>query len=204
MPLRVLACLLLVLLGGCGAAPEPQGPLTGDRLVEALRDGGLVLYLRHTETTSSGVDSLDALGDCAAQRELTDFGREDARQIGRAFDELDIPVGDVVASPFCRTVETAELAFGDVRTDRGLLALDSLEDPDERAAAQEAGRRLVAAEPEDGENTVLVGHISNVRPITGATAEEGGTLVFRPDGDGGFSLVGEVAPQGWQRLAARR
>lgn len=200
--LRLLACLLacLLLLPGCSAlsAPEPEGPLTGERLVEALRDGGLVLYLRHTHTTEDGTDDLAHPQRCAGQRELTERGRQEARAMGIAFRSLDLPVGRVVASPICRTKETAVLAFGRAQTDRALLPV-----PDDASAEQLApGRRLLSTRPADGTNVVLVGHISNVRPLTGATPDEGGTVLFRPDGDGGFTLVAEVPPQGWQRLAA--
>ena len=50
--------------------------------------------------------------DCAHQRNLTDGGRADARAIGAAIRSLGIPIGEVLASPFCRTRETAELIFG--------------------------------------------------------------------------------------------
>jgi phosphohistidine phosphatase SixA len=190
----------VVLLTGCLAAPEPQGPLTGQALVDALRDGGHVLYLRHTETTRGGVDDLATLGDCTRQRPLSDAGRRDAREIGVAFDELGIPVGDVLASPFCRTVETARLAFGDVEADEGLLALAP--DGSNREATADRVRALLADEPDDGENTVLVGHVSNLALVTSYEPEEGGTIVLRPDGER-WTLVGEVPPQGWQRLAER-
>jgi phosphohistidine phosphatase SixA len=48
----------------------------------------------------------------ARQRNLTDGGRADARAIGAAIRSLGIPIGEVLASPFCRTRETAELIFG--------------------------------------------------------------------------------------------
>lgn len=202
MSARLLLVLALLLTGCSGlGSPEPEGPLTGERLVDALRDGGLVLYLRHTETTEGGVDSVDTLGDCSAQRELSDAGRQDAREIGEALSELEVPVATVLASPFCRTVETAELAFDEVGTDDALLALASTgQSTAEQDAAQERVRELLAEEPPEGENVVLVGHISNVGPVTGTSPAEGGTVVFRPGGDG-FRLVAEVPPQGWQRLA---
>ena len=197
---RLLLCLAL--LTGCSglSAPEPEGPLTGDRLVEALQDGGLVLFLRHTETTADGVDDLSRPEQCQGQRSLTDAGREQARDIGRAFEELEIPVGRVVASPICRTAETARLAFGRTDTDRALLPTEGEASTEELVAG---GRALLADEPPEGENTVLVGHISSIRALAGAEPEEGGTVVFRPTGDT-FMIVGEVAPGGWQRLAARR
>lgn len=197
---RLLLCALL--LTGCGglSPPEPEGPLTGDRLVAALREGGLVLYLRHTATTDSGTDDLARPEACEGQRSLTEEGRADAREIGAAVETLGVPIGPVVASPICRTKETAVLAFGDAVTDRALLPVDG-ETPEQQLTA---GRRLLAAQPPDGTNTVLVGHISNVRALSGAEPREGGTIVFRPHGDGDFRIVGQLPPQGWQHLAARR
>lgn len=202
----LLLLALLVVLVACSPSSGDEidlGLLTGDALVEELRDGGLVLYLRHTETTGSGVDSVATLGDCTEQRELSDDGRQDAREIGDAFDALRLPVARVVASPFCRTVETAELAFGEVDTDDGLLALASTGQVSEaeRQRTEAAGRALIAAPPPAGSNVVLVGHVSNVGPITGVSPDEGGTAVFRPDGEGGFTLVAQVPPQGWPELA---
>ena len=206
MPTRTLLALLLLLLPACGglSEPEPEGPLTGSALVEELREGGYVLFLRHTETTKGGVDDISTLGDCRRQRELSDAGRTDAREIGAAFEKLEIPVAKVVASPFCRTVETAELAFGRASTEDALVAVAATGlDEATQQRALEDGRRLLATQPSDGSNVVVVGHLANLRQLAGAEPKEGGTVVFEPDGDGGFQLVAEVPPQGWQRLADR-
>jgi phosphohistidine phosphatase SixA len=200
MSVRLLLCLLLLTACAQVEPPEPEGPLSGARLVEALRDGGLVVYLRHTETTEGGTDDPTKPSDCAAQRKLSEKGKQDARLIGEAFQKLDLPVGEVIASPYCRTRETAELAFDEVRTDPAMLPLPGVGAPGQDAAF-DAAKQLVAEEPEDGTLTVLVGHISVIEPVTGATPEEGGAAVFRPDGEGEFRIVAEVAPGGWQRLA---
>lgn len=209
MPSRLALVVLALLLAACAGGSEPTdtadaAELEGEALVEALRTGGLVLYLRHTETTSGGVDAYETLGDCAAQRELSEAGRVDAREIGVAFDELDVPLDRVVASPFCRTVETAELAFGATETDEALLALPTMEGVSEEARDRvaAAGRELIATPPAGEGNVVLVGQLGNVSPITGTSMDEGGTAVFRPDGGGSFDLVAQVPPQGWQALAA--
>ena len=191
--------LALLLLTGCSglSAPEPEGPLTGERLVEELRDGGLVLYLRHTATVADAPDGLPT-DPCAKQRGLTDAGRRDAREIGAAFRELEIPVDRVLVSPYCRTADTGKLAFEEVEREDALLPIPT--GADGEASAKEQLRQLLGTKPDNG-NTVLVGHVSNLRLAADANPEEGGTIVFRPEGDGEFVLVAEVPPGGWARLA---
>lgn len=193
--------LTVLLLSGCSglSAPEPEGPLTGDALVEALQDGGLVLYLRHAITDADAADGLPT-DPCGKQRGLTEEGRRQARDIGAAIRALDIPIGDVRASPYCRTADTAELAFGRVERDDALLPIPEGADGEERAEARL--RAMLSEEPSEG-NTVLVGHVTNLRLAVDATPEEGGAVVLRPDGDGRFLLIGEIAPGAWQRLADR-
>ena len=107
--MRVL--LLSILLLACPALAEPSA-----QLIEQLRAGGYVLYLRHTSTDFSQNDSrMTSYEDCASQRNLTDQGRDEARAIGEHVKRLKIPIGEVLASPFCRTMETARLAFGKAR-----------------------------------------------------------------------------------------
>ena len=61
-------------------------------------------------------DSTRDLRDCSRQRNLTAKGRREARSIGSALRRLDIPVGEAPASPYCRTRQTARLAFGRLRS----------------------------------------------------------------------------------------
>lgn len=198
-----LSLVLAASLAGCGdPAPERSPQLTGSSLVEELREGGHVFFLRHTETARGGIDSVNTLGDCSAQRPLTDQGRQDARELGAALERLDIPIGDVVASPFCRTLETAQLAFGRAEPDDALLALASV--GGDGSSAQErtldAVRALALQDPADGTNTVLVGHVSTIGPLTGVSPAEGATVVVRAV-DGELTVVAEVQPGGWEQLA---
>lgn len=199
MGLRLL--IVVLLLTGCSglSAPEPEGPLRGGQLVEALREGGFVLYLRHTATVEDAADGLPT-DDCSRQRGLTEAGQRDARELGQALRALRIPVGRVLASPYCRTVDTATLAFGEVQESEVLLPIATGADGEERG--EQRLRELLSDEPEEG-NTFLVGHVTNLRLAADASPEEGGTVVFRPDGDGGFRIAAEVGPGGWQRLARR-
>ena len=100
--------------GRSRSTPRPRSRRSpAAALLSALRAGGYVLYFRHTATDFGQNDEkMTGFEDCANQRNLTDGGRADARAIGAAIRSLGIPIGDVLASPFCRTRETAELIFG--------------------------------------------------------------------------------------------
>ncbi len=109
----LLVLSLAVADAPCGRRRAPNAPHAGATLLSALRAGGYVLYFRHTATDFGQNDEkMTGFEDCANQRNLTDAGRADARAIGAAIRSLGIPIGDVLASPFCRTRETAELIFG--------------------------------------------------------------------------------------------
>src|SRR3954464_2544153 len=114
----------------------PVDPLQGAALVSALRQGGFVLYLRHASTGFGQNDEgMTDFANCASQRNLTDAGRAEARAIGAALRELRIPVGPVVASPFCRTMETARLVFGDAtKPSRAVVGGPGTDDSGQRYA----------------------------------------------------------------------
>jgi virginiamycin B lyase len=149
-------------------------------------------------------DSTRDLGDCSRQRNLNAQGRRQARTIGRAFRRLEIPVGRVLASPFCRTRDTARLAFGRARPSRSLLAAEFFSDDQAEERQRARFRRLLRQRPRGDTNTILVSHGFAIDDATGETVGEGEAAVFRRDRGGrGFRLVERVQPDRWARLAAR-
>jgi hypothetical protein len=106
----------------------------------------------------------------------------------------------VLTSAFCRTKETAQLAFGRATVSRALLnTVNAVHDARWRNQIR-AARRLLGTKPAPGRITVFVTHGSVVGDMTGLALEEGETLVFRPRGDSRFRLVGRVLPQEWTTL----
>lgn len=95
------------------SAPAAGVALAGAALLRELRRGGYVIYFRHTATDfSKRDDAMKSFDDCDNQRLLSAQGRADARRIGEAIRTLKLPLGEVLASPMCRTMDHAALAFG--------------------------------------------------------------------------------------------
>src|SRR5688572_17565050 len=91
----------------------PSTALADEALWSLLKKGGQVVLMRHAVTTPGVGDPPGfRLDDCSTQRNLTDAGRQDARRVGAAFRARNIVVESVYSSPWCRCVETANLAFG--------------------------------------------------------------------------------------------
>jgi len=102
---------------------DPPRELKGEQIIRALKGGGYTLLFRHTAraTNVTEFNDLIVLADCSTQIPLTELGRAQARSVGEAMRKLGIPIGETIASPFCRTMETARLIAGNARADNAVL-----------------------------------------------------------------------------------
>lgn len=155
-----------------------------------LRAGGLVVLMRHTETTPGVGDPAGfRVDECATQRNLSDAGRQHARRLGEALRARGVPIGAVLTSRWCRAVDTARLAFG--RADVW-APLDSTFHDGSNKDTQTAAVRARIASFRGPDNLFLVGHGSNILALTGIRPPQGGMVIVAPDGANGFRLVGEL------------
>jgi phosphohistidine phosphatase SixA len=203
------AALGLLLL----ATPVSAGQLTGDTapklsgaaLVKELQKGGYVIFVRHGATTDHGEkDVSDAdLDDCARQRNLSDTGVAQTKEMGAALKALRIPVGEVYSSPYCRCVDTAKNIFGKATKSKALHFAIHLRTA-ERGTVTGQLLDLLAKMPADGANIGLVSHTANLQEAVGIWPKpEGVAHVFKPKGDGTFSYVGVMQPEAWMAEAKR-
>ena len=78
-----------------------------------LREGACVLMLRHAQTEAGvGNPPNFNLAQCSTQRNLSEAGRAQSRQIGQWLSSRRLRPRRVTSSPWCRCQETADLAFG--------------------------------------------------------------------------------------------
>ena len=155
--------------------------------------------MRHASTDLSQNDSkMSGYEDCAHQRNLTDKGRGEARDIGAQVKRLRIPIGEVLASPFCRTMETARLAFGKAQAMNevrgGPMRTD---DP----ARYDALRQILATRPAGKTNNVVSSHGNPFHAVAGPPyLAEGEIAVVRPEGGMRFTVVARIRPEDWSGL----
>jgi broad specificity phosphatase PhoE len=190
-------------------AAQQSVQLEGAALVSALREGGYNLYFRHAATDWSLNDHVSQEGDWTScdpdkMRQLAPSGRQTAKLVGEAIRALQIPIGTVLASPYCRTLRTAQLmALGPVETTTDIMNTRVATYFGGVAAVAERTRHRLSTPPKAGTNTVLVAHGNVLRAATDEYTGEAGAVIFRPDGNGRYSVVARVTPQEWQQLAAR-
>ena len=155
-----------------------------------LDDGSIVLF-RHAEAPGFGDPEGFKLGDCRTQRNLDDTGRAQARRLGEAFRTRGVAVGAVLTSQWCRTRETAELAFpGQVRDDP---RFNSFFGERTREPVQTAAALAILNRWRGPGVLVVVTHQVNISALTNLPTASGEGVVLRPQGDG-VTVVGRIRP----------
>lgn len=188
--------------GALSLAPTAHAEMTGEAMLGALKSGGYVIYFRHakSDTTQNDADPIK-VEDCSTQRNLSDAGKAQAKQIGATLKERGIQVDKALASAYCRAKETASLMVGNHEVSSALFYSLALPKDGAAKAADEL-KKILATAPKSGANTILVGHTSNLKEVAGVwPKKEGGAYVFQPDGSGGFKLIGSLEPTDLEKKA---
>ena len=204
---RLATIVFLAAMSQPAAADTPE-------LISSLRQGGYVLIFRHTATDDSQKDVYPfKFDDMSAQRQLSDKGRDMARQIGAAMKDLAIPIGDIYTSRLNRAVEAGTLISGhevkpvDALTDSSNASASGMANPTgTNAKAGQAVRQLVDAPPKPGTNTVLVTHKTNIADAFGKDAgdvQEGEAFVYKASASGPATFAGRIKIADWSAKAGK-
>ncbi|CAN5920324.1 hypothetical protein BH11PSE8_BH11PSE8_36570 [soil metagenome] len=177
-----LACLLGALGATVHAEPEAAW--------EPLRDGSVILF-RHAMAPGGGDPPGATLNDCRTQRNLDEAGRAQARNIGAAFRARGVDVGSVLTSQWCRTRETAALAFpGRGRDDVRFNSFFG--DASKEVPQTEAALAMLSQWRGPGV-LVVVTHQVNITALTGIVPSSGEGVIVRPKGQG-IDVLGRLQP----------
>jgi phosphohistidine phosphatase SixA len=157
--MALLICLVGLLANTAVLAQE----LTGQPLFDRIKQGGVVLVMRHAQT----------------QRNLSEEGKAQSARIGAALREAGITFTAVRSSAWCRCKDTARIGFGDYTV---WAQLNSFFDARTNEPLQTAAlvRALQLLKPNHTE--MWVTHQVNITALTGAVLAMGEILAVRFDG----------------------
>ena len=91
-----------------------NSPIKADsnqNLIDQLKDGGKLIFIRHAYAPGGGDPNNFDITDCNTQRNLSNSGREQARNIGIFFKDNNLKIENIYSSEWCRCKETAVIAF---------------------------------------------------------------------------------------------
>jgi Histidine phosphatase superfamily (branch 1) len=182
----------VTLVTGLTAMFAVQAYAADDPLWDQLKKGGYIILMRNTVVDEGLGDPKGyKVADCATQLNLNDKSRAEAKKIGEEFKRRKIPIKQVLTSAFCRTKETAQLAFG-----KGDVwePLNSFYDkPDRKSEQTRMLHQRMEHPPNDGTNLVLVTHGYNIVSATGLNPDPGDMLIIAPAFRVGYKVVGELS-----------
>jgi len=140
-----------------------------------LAKGHQIVLLRHAIAPGFSDPAHFQLDDCATQRNLSEAGRQQARNIGVVFRQHDLKIEKIYSSQWCRCRETAELlGLGPVDA---LPILNSFFEQRQREQEQtEALKSFILTTSQAG-IILLVTHQVNIVALTGIVPASGEAVV---------------------------
>ena len=180
------------LLTAACVAFAAEAAVPADAWTELARPGAIVLF-RHATAPGVGDPPQFRLDDCATQRNLNEQGRAESRRLGEEFRRRGVNVGAVLSSQWCRTRETARLAFGDRVRDEPAFNSFFGQDAATREAQTERARRVLRDWKGPG-TLVVVTHQVNITAPPGHGAMSADGVVVQPTADGPFRVLASVQP----------
>ena len=163
-----------------------------DEIWEQLNAGGKVALIRHAQVEEGEIkgNSLSRDPSCENEKNLSNEGRNNSLILGKRFKDRQIPISKVFHSPFCRTTETARLAFKDVSPQEYLSLIEILT-PEKATLQTEMLNNIIGSYDGDG-NLILITHEPNIMTVSFETVKHLDIVVFKPMGGDAFEEIGLI------------
>ena len=172
-----------------GSAPEVSAA-EESALWRVLASEGHAAFLRHAIAPGTGDPLEFTIGNCSTQRNLSEEGRQQARQIGAFFRKNGIDAARIFSSQWCRCLETAILLGLSPVTELPILN-SFFQRPERRNSQTHTLEAWLARQDFDGP-LVLVTHQVNITALTGIYPASGELIVVRQSENGEISAVGSI------------
>ena len=87
-----------------------------EKLIDELKKGKKIIFIRHAIAPGNGDPDNFNINDCKTQRNLSEEGVEQSKNIGIFFEENKIKIDKILSSEWCRCKDTAKIAFNNFET----------------------------------------------------------------------------------------
>lgn len=183
-----LVAIVLMMHGAAGAHAQNAND---QKLIDALKQGEAFAIMRHAQAPGTGDPSNFKLEDCTTQRNLSQEGRDQARQLGARLKSAGIASAKVYTSAWCRVSETAELlGLGPVEKLKHLNSFIRDDDGGQQHIKEfDAWLKAVPLSPP----LILVTHQTNLTSLTGAMPRSSEMFIVKRKSDGSFEVLGALS-----------
>ena len=155
----------------------------------ALQDGGKIILMRHLPVNNQG-NALTRDPSCKTERNLSKAGKSKGKSIKQLIETKNIPIGEIFSSPYCRTMDTAKLIFGDAKPLDFLSLQVVLSDSETKMQIETLKKQL--ANYTGKKNIIFITHRPNIESISFESIEHGAFLVIEPLGNNDFDELGII------------
>ncbi len=176
----------------CVACAPAWAQSDEDKVWTALQRGAIVVF-RHAIAPGGGDPAGLVIGDCSTQRNLDTAGRQQAKAIGDRLRAKNVTVSAVWTSQWCRTRETAQLAFPTGPAIQDQSAFNSFFADASREPTQTAQARRQLLGWTGPSALVVVSHQVNITALTGVFPQSGEGVVLERVGTR-LNVVGRIQP----------
>ena len=157
------------------------------QILDILKKGGNLIFIRHAYAPGGGDPDNFDINDCSTQRNLSESGRKQSKEIRKIFNENKIPIDFVISSEWCRCKETALIAFNNFETKNFLNSFFS-----EKFAKNEKKQMMSLKKFvnnwKGSKNLVLVTHYVVISKVLNYTPRSGEIVIS----DKNFRIIGSI------------
>lgn len=147
--------------------------------IQGSNPKGYVLLMRHALAPGTGDPENFNVNDCTTQRNLSDEGRQDARDVGQWLQRREVKIFRVESSRWCRAKETAQLLnIGKVQLNKNLDSLFQENNLVSHPQTLNIKKRILSHKNTRG-LLVFVGHYVNFQAAVGVSLDSGEGVLIR-------------------------
>ena len=158
-----------------------------ENLLNQLREGGKLIFIRHAYAPGGGDPDNFNLNDCSTQRNLNSQGRLQAKNIGEFFEKNNIKIEYVLSSEWCRCKETAKIAFTNFSTKSFLNSFYSARFAKNKENQIQMFNNYIKKFESD-KNLILVTHYVFISEVLNHASSSGEIVVS----DKNFNMLGNI------------